>query len=219
MKKILLSLLCIFCLASCHAGNKLDEAFAGLDMPTGVRQNNHTAFYDYYLPSDMEEMDVNRVAGVFSYQQSKIVMNLNVSAIVNDRYYSEAFADNGFFDKDRLYYQNDGTFIDLENNEKEYHFRVYSYDECYIAYLECMNVNIYGYANPDELFDVTKKMLMMARNVTVRYEDVISKYSAKEVIDYQKKQLDLFSYNLPVNGLIDELLLEDAAEEDNSTEE
>ena len=82
-----------------------------------------------------------------------------------------------------------------------------------------MNVNIYGYANPDELFDVTKKMLMMARNVTVRYEDVISKYSAKEVIDYQKKQLDLFSYNLPVNGLIDELLLEDAAEEDNSTEE
>lgn len=208
-------------MAGCSSRNDLDALFNDNDELTSVRQNNHTVYFDYYLPSDLEEVNVNRVAGVFSYQNSTIIMNLNVPSIVNSRYYADAILnDDGFFEEDRLTYHNEGTFKDIDGQMQQYIFNVYAYDDCYILHLLCLNVNIYGYSSKNELYDLAKKMLLLARNTTVRYDEVIAKYSSKEVIDYERKQLDLFSYNLPSSGIIDELLIgEETSNEETNDEE
>ena len=50
-------------------------------------------------------------------------------------------------------------------------------------------------------------MLLMARSALVRSEGIISAYSSKEVIDYEKQQVNLFETIMPVNGQINDFLI------------
>ena len=53
---------------------------------------------------------------------------------------------------------------------------------------------------------MSRHILQLATSTVVFEEEVISDFSVKAVIDYQKKQVDLFEKIVPSNGVLEELL-------------
>ena len=213
MKKITMFLLCLLlcgCASAVHSNADFDAVFADEGNEIKVRHNNYTNYIDYYLPSDVKELESQELSHVFMYNNSKMIMDLNVSGIINNRYYSDAVLQNeGFFDDSRQVYNRSSVYLNEENKQVEYLFNVYEYDEEYLLYLVSKDLVFYGYVDNEDLIPLSSKMLLMARSASIKNNDIISNFSSKEVIDYEKKQVSLFETIMPVNGQINDFLVDD----------
>lgn len=209
MKKIVVLLICLL-LCGCASNNaNLDDAFIQENKDLNLRPNNSLTYYKYYLPSDVYEQDYEENAVLLKYEESTISMNLNVASIINSEFYNDYYLkDDGFFDDYHLFYEHTGTYLDIDNNHVEYFYRVYEYENEYIVHMMSEKINFYAYTIKKNLFDLSEKMLIIAKSISVNDIDVISNYSSKSIIDYQKKQINLFDLVLPVNGKLDELILD-----------
>lgn len=197
-------------LCGCASNNAtLDDAFTQENRDLNLRANNYLTYYNYYLPSDVYELNYEENAVLLKYEESNISMNLNVASIINSEFYNDYYLkDDGFFDDYRLFYEHTGTYLDADNNHLEYIYRVYEYENEYLVHMMSEKMNFYAYTIKDNLYDLTEKILIIAKSISVKDVDVISNYSSKSIIDYQKKQINLFDLVLPVNGKLDELILD-----------
>ena len=136
-------------------------------------------------------------------------MDVNISGIINDRYYEDLpLAEEGFFDDSRLFYTKEGTYKDYEGNDKEYIFRIYEYDEDYLLHFLTKDLIFYAYGEEKDLIPVTSRIYLIARGAEVRSSAVLADFSTIDVIDYHKKQVNLFETIMPVNGSINDFMLE-----------
>lgn len=206
-------LICI-CLFGCaQAGDlnaQLDSAFVSDMAEEKIRRNSYSQYLDYYLPSDLHEMEGGPLSNCFSYNDSRFIMDVNISAIVNDRYYpDEILADEGFFDESKLIYTRKSTYKDNEGLDHEYLYKVYEYDEDYLSYFLSKDLIFYGYATRDDIVALSSRILLMAKGTIVREDDVAAGYSLKNEIDYEKKQVNLFETIMPVNGNVNDFLVDE----------
>lgn len=204
-------MLCLI-LAGCADLNSmsadLDKVFADDQSEKMIRINNYTDYVDYYLPSDAFELAADALALKVAYGSSSFIMDVNIAGIVNARYYPEAlFADEGFFDPARLLYDRNGIYRDIDGNDKTYQYRVYSYDDRYLSCFYSRDLLFYGYASAEDIVPLSSRILIMAKSARVKEDAVIAAYSSKDVIDYEKKQVNMFETVMPVNGNINEFLL------------
>ena len=211
MKKILLFLLCVV-LCSCTFANQdsssLDRVFLNESEAMTIRRNNYTDYIDYYLPGDTSELNSGDLSFVFQYNHSRIIMDVNVSGIINRRYYPDVpLSDEGFFDSEKLIYSRNSVYLNSEGKNEEFLFRVYSYDKEYLICLVSDDLILYGYADREDLIPISSRMLLMARSALVRSEEIVAEFSSKEVIDYEKQQVNLFETIMPVNGQINDFLI------------
>ena len=216
-KKIFFSLI-LFLFSACVSNddaslkNDLDAFFDKVQDILIYQTNNDMTFYSYYLPSSMGEEEVDSDSITLKYGDSKIIMNLNVADIINAQYYDEQYLnDDGFFNEDYLFYEK----------EKQYIYRLYKYNKEYVMHLKTSDMNYYGNIKVSDIRDVTSEIFVIAKSTKVNNEEVINAYSNKEIISYQKKQIDLFDTVLPNNGQLSDMLVEGAivGDENNSNEE
>ena len=221
-KLLIIAMLLVFsaCSNSYDVKKNLDEIFDDTTSLITVRQNNYSTYMDYYLPSDMEEVECTKEACIFSFRDSYMILNINASDIINSQYYSdEVLSDDGFFSEEKLFYSIKGQYRDHNDELHEFFFKGYEIDECYLLQLKSIDVNIYGYASKKDAGDLAKKMLLMCRSVSVKRDSIVALYSSKDVIDYEKTAIDLFEYIVPVNGQLDELLPDDLKQVQEETAE
>ena len=216
MKKITcLFLLLLLCACSnsekSSITSSLDNIFDNLDNIDTYRINNSMAYYSYYLPSDMCEEENDSDSVVLKYLDSKIVMNLNVSAIVNSEYYNNnELRDDGFFNEEYKIYEKSGSYSSSANEEKNYIFKLYNDGKNYAIHFETSDMNYYGSVTFDNIKEVSRHLLMIDKSVEVDKESVASTYAKRDVIDYEKKQIDLFDSTMPSSGQLSEMLVDDA---------
>ena len=223
MRKAIFLLCLLLCLCACQStdvsniGNELDKAFSETEDIGYYHINNFMEDYSYYLPSDMSEEALDSDSIVMRYNDSRIIMNLNVSNIINSKYYTKyLMEDDGFFDEAYLFYKNSGGYETFEGLKKSYIYRLYDYEGTYVFHLLTNDMNYYGTAAKSDLKTLVRHLMTIAKNTTVATDDIISTYSNKDVIDYRKKQIDLFDSNLPTNGELSNLLVvEDPYEDGN----
>lgn len=190
--------------------NTLDDVLASFSDVKNYRINNILEYYSYYLPSDMAEETADSDSIVLKYNNSRIIMNLNIANIVNSKYYHSSIIDEGFFDDQYLVYKNNGTYNNQENINKAYILKVYAYKDLYALEFITSDMNYYGSVNKNEIDEVVKHLLIMAKNTSVDNEAIVKDFSNKDVIDYKKKQINLFDTSMPVNGELTEILVDDA---------
>lgn len=227
LKKIfwcLVLLLLSACVRSDDASLKsdLDTIFSDIDSIKIYQTNNDMTFYSYYLPSSMGEDEVDSDSITLKYGSSKIIMNLNVADIINAQYYSDQYlSDDGFFNDDYLFYEKTGTYLSYQDIEKQYIYRLYKHDNNYLLHLKTSDMNYYGSVKISDIKDVTRELLVIAKSTRVLNDEVISTYSNKEVISYQKKQIDLFETTMPNNGQLSDMLVDGAlvGNENNNSQE
>ena len=192
----------------------LDEVFYDEELYRIIRTNNYTRYANYYLPSDVQETDVDDLSYVFSYNHSKIIMDVNVSGIINSKYYDKyIIKDEGFFDNSKLIYSHEGNYPNPKEKMIPYFYRVYNHDDDYLAYFMSEELIFYVYTNIDDLIPVTSRILLMAKGTNIDNENIIYQYSSKEVIDFEKKQVNMFETIMPVNGNINEFFITPATDD------
>ena len=187
----------------------LTDAFELERDDSAVRRNNYTNYADYYLPSDMQEYDCNEISHVFVFNRSKIIMDINIAGIINAKYYSNVrISDEGFFDKDKICFQRDSSFLKTDETEYPYICNVYEYEDDYLLYFVCEDAIFYAFTNKEDLVPLCSRILLIAKSLNVNHTDIVADFSFKDVIDYQKKQVNLFETIMPVNGSINDFMLE-----------
>ena len=217
MKRFILFLVCILlcgCAPVQDLNASLDEAFSFEMSRDKIRRNNYSKYIDYYLPSDTSEFEGSDLSGCFVYDRSRFIMDVNVSGIINDKYYPELDqVDEGFFDKDKLVYTRSSSYIDVDGNVHDFLYRVYDYDDRYLTYFLSNDLIFYGYALEEDLVGLSSRILLMAKGAEVRKSDVVANYSLRDEIDFEKQQVNLFETIMPVNGNVNEFLINRQEEE------
>ncbi len=212
MKKIIIVLLCLMmygCARKTPVQQKLDEVFAEDTAEKFFRRNNYSEYIDYYVPSDLFETRVDTLSSTYEYNNARMVMNINVSGIISAKYYPETvFKDEGFFDQGRLVYEHDGEYLGYNNEHNAYRYLVYEYEDRYLANFISRDLIFYGYCDSYDLAGMSAKILQMVKSADVKSDDVVINYSSKDVIDFEKKQVNLFETIMPVNGNINEFLVD-----------
>lgn len=219
MKKVFIIFLLLVlcgCSSSQDIKDKLDVVFKADQDEVTFRKNNYSEYIDYYLPSDIFEVDADLLSSTYSYNDAKLVVNINVSGIIASKYYPDVYlVDEGFFDNSKLVYRKDGFFLNDSEEQREYKYRVYNVDDTYLTYLICDNLIMYGYCSEKDLAGLSSRMLLMAKAADVKENDIASMYSTKDTIDFEKKPVNLFETILPVNGNINDFLVD---KEDSSAD-
>lgn len=216
MKKVFLILCLLLSLCGCKTieDNSLNDTLDGIlnTFPniSNYRINNFMNYYSYYLPSDMSEETADSDSVVLKYNDSRIIMNLNIANIVNSKYYNSSIADEGFFDDQYLVYKKEGTYNNQEDINKVYILKVYSYKDLYALQFVTSDMNYYGSIDKGEIDEVIKHLLIVAKNTSVDTEAIVNNFSNKDVIDYKKKQINLFDTSMPTSGELTEILIDDA---------
>lgn len=216
MRKLILVFCLLMCLCACKDSNaninkQLDNVFNNINDIKEYHTNNTMKYFSYYLPSDMHEDDLDSDSIVLKYNDSTIIMNLNIANIINSKYYNDyILTDESLFDKQYSIYKKQGSFKNFENDNKRYICDIYNYDDTYVLFLQSSDMNYLGNIDIQDADEVVKHLLTICKNTTVSKEEVIKDYSNKDVIDYTKKQINLFDVNMPVNGALADLLVDGA---------
>ena len=205
---ILLILLCA-CSNSLSLTDSLDGLLNSVDSLSTNRANNTLTYYSYYLPSDMGQEDGDDCL-ILSFLDSKTIMSLNVKEIINNKYYqSEYMKSASLYNQDNLIYTKQGTYTTLNNETKDYIYRLYQINDSYVIELETSDLSFLAYSNSN-IKDLSRHLFIIAKSVNVDTDLVINDYSSKNVVDYQKKQIDLFDSVKPTTGSLSDLLTNDA---------
>jgi len=212
MKRVFLVFMCLMLCSCANHGDlkkELDAVFSGAESAEKIRHNNFTEYVDYYLPSDISEESADKLSCVLTYNRSRVILDINISGIINERYYDELpLETEGFFDESRLFYKKEGTYKDDEGNDKEYIFRIYEHGEEYLFHFLTKDLIFYGYGEKNDLIPLASRIFLIARGAEVRTSAVLADFSTIDVIDYQKKQVNLFETIMPVNGSINDFVQE-----------
>lgn len=212
MKKYLICFLLIFlcaCSSSSSLTESLDSLLNNVDSISTNRTNNNLTYYSYYLPSDMGQDD-GKDCVILSFLDSKIIMSVNVKEIINNRYYESAYMQSaGLYNIDNLIYVKEGTYTTLNGEIKDYIYRLYQINDSYVVELETSDLSFLAYADSN-IKDLSRHLFIIAKSANVDSDLVISDYSNKSVVDYQKKQIDLFDSIKPTTGSLSDLLTNDA---------
>lgn len=211
MKKIIY-LLVLFILCGCASFNEadatsqIDNLLNKLDVKEYIRPNNSTSLFSYYIPSDVQEFDADVNSSYLKYNDSDIILNLNISAIINNKYYPEnVYKEEGFYKEENIFYKKNGVLDLINGNTSSYVLKIYK-DDLYLIHFVTKEANIYASSNGIDLLNTIKKILIIASSIEIDEETIISTYSYKEVIDYEKKEIGLFDYVLPSNGYLNDLI-------------
>ena len=211
MKKVLvllISLLLCGCANTNSMESQLDSVFNN-EENIKVRVNNYTNYIEYYLPSDVNEENSEPLSYVFSIDDGKLVMNINISNILNKDYYKQTvLTDEGFFDESKLFYSKAGEYLNNNKQNIRYFFKAYDYDDECLLYFVSDNVNFYGYCDYDKASLMASKILQIAKACNVHEDRVLNDFSTTDVIDYQRSTIDLFEKTLPKDGPVDEFIIE-----------
>lgn len=205
------------CASTADMTSALDDVFTSDMEKTVIRTNNYGTYIDYYLPSDTQEYACDDMSCTFVFNRSKIIMDVNISGIINMKYYpSRKITDEGFFDDDTLVYTHSGTCLKSDDEQVNYFYNLYRLNDDYLGYFVSDELIFYAYTNIADVIPVTSRILLMAKGVNVNSNDIVARYSSKDVIDYQKKQINLFETNMPVNGVVNDFMIDPVVPESNN---
>lgn len=210
MKKLLVLAL-ILCLFGCSNTNniekELDEVFSNRNYVM-TKANNYTDYINFYLPSDIKEIDCEKLSYIFDVDGCKLIMNINLPYIFNEYYYNDnTLQDEGPFDESKLVFSCEGDTLDSQFNKVFYSFKAYQFDDVCILQLISNEVSMYGYCHKGKIKLLAEKMLQMVKNSWVDSAKVINDYAEKDVIDYQRKAVNLFERIIPRDGSVEDALL------------
>lgn len=209
MKKVILAL-CLVLLVGCHSVDNPEQRLQekidlALSLPSG-RANNHKAYYSYYTEPSVGVMNTNVTSSLLKYENTDFVMNLAINKIVNARSYGDVIPQSISLDNQYLLSNLTGTYCDYDGSEYEFIVKLYQLsDICYLS-LDTQYVNFYSNGSLQEMIDVLKPMLMIAKTVQINEDMIMLDYSAKERISFKGEKLQIYDEVIPQQGTMQEMM-------------
>ena len=160
--------------------------------------------YSFYKEPSIGRLSSAETSSVFMQDGVKFVMNLNVSSIVNSKYY-DSKNNTAIPEGLDVLARSGGTFADFMGDEHSFEVTLMRLNEDVFTYAKTDLLEFYAISGELQALQVAETMMRIARTVKVDREAVVATYSARQEIDYERKRLELFQNVVPENGVIDEL--------------
>lgn len=189
--------------------DELNKVFTNTAKSTAL-VNNYSTYMDYYLPYELNEYSSDEISSVYLLNDGKLIMNINISGIINNE-----FKDEGFFDIDKIIYTYSGYYLDFNSNQEDFLFNVYKYDDEYILYFINKDLIFYAYTNKNDVLLMAQKIYDIAKSVSIDREIIVNTYSNNIEIDYQKTYVNLFKTTIPVSGRVEDLMIDTNTQTDD----
>lgn len=210
MKRILVYLIA-FCLVGCTQSTQplMEQMKASLDRANqmhAIDGDNRKDFYSYYIEPSIGKVSSSPSSNVFIKDGIRFVMNLNVSKIINEKYYVDALTVNDIATSENLLFSLEGQYEDVLLNIYDYVCDVYQYDSLTMVLLSTQFMDFYAVGSEGEVVSIVSDMLKIAKTVQINQEEIVAAYSSKEAVQYKKEALNLFEVAVPENGRVDEMI-------------
>ena len=212
MKKFFF-LLAVLLLCSCSATiQDTDTLLDSFENGYVFRRPNVTSkYFSYYLPSDMHRFQSEETGVVIEYNDSSILMSLNIAGLLHRNISDMPLSlESGFYPEKNLMYNREGSFVNYNGGHEPYLCSIYRFEDRSLIILRTQGFKIYSFTNEQEQNDVLRHMLLLGKNATFEYERIRGDFSDTIDIDYQKKQVDLFDIIIPKNGHLSDMIIDDS---------
>ncbi len=205
MKRLFLSLMILSALSGCVVNpNSIDQAVIE-SLKQAEREEissnvNHTgSIFSYYLPSYIGKVQSTESSLVMSVHQERLVMNVDVISVVHASVDSEL---RTMFSVKEALFNYTSSFVDLKGFNQTYQLIVYPYNAKYFILLQTPEVIMSSQASLGNVMDIAYEMLKFVRTVSVSKQDVINAFSNREILNYQKTDLNMFAQLAPESGTV-----------------
>lgn len=214
LRKILPALACVLMLNGCakiSAGiqPRLDAACAEAVSHPLSSANNRKKYYSYYLEPSIGRITSTETGNEFLIGSERFVMNLDVAAIINEKYYPEETVSHDLALSGTVIASASSSLICADGSEMPYSVVIEKTgeDDCLI-HVTAGYMSFEGFASQASAPAVAGEMLKISRSVIVDKQEVLAAFTTMEGIDYVGTPVELFEDKAPENGSIEELLVD-----------
>ncbi|MFV0479824.1 MAG: hypothetical protein ACK5LZ_04570 [Anaerorhabdus sp.] len=212
LRKIV-GLICVFLLMGCSVNassleNQLTVSLEDISSRVSVSPNNRKEFYSYYIEPSVGRREIGKTYNIFVKNGVEFLMNLNVSSIINELHYSQTANETEIETALTVWFNKSGSYIDYTGVTFDYECWIYNSQGTYYAIMNTEYMTFYASGSQQEMTIVVPEMLKIAKTILVNEESVVTSYFSKEVIEYEREQLQLYDVMIPENGRIEEMMVD-----------
>lgn len=175
--------------------------------------NHNKPYYSYYIQPSVGQLDSDQTGSLLTYQGNEFLMNLNISAVINKKYYDSRNSDSFGLNDTSVAASVTGTYTDVNNDSHDFIVNIYHADKeaSYITVFRSGTVEFYAVSDALKAADLAGEMLRIARSVEIDQDEIIDHYSNKESISFTGRKIQLFDSVAPESGRVEELFGENDA--------
>lgn len=207
MRKTILVLIVL--LAGCQATSSIvsDDLQMVVNEATEAKTpkvlNQATPYYSYYLPPHMGVRFSNKIASVIVSNGNEIVMSVDVPSIIMQRYYRDYLKNNmRVLEVSNSFFSYTGSFKDYNNETQNIEIRIDQIGEKYVILLHSSQFVLTATTYYTDVSPMLHDMIIMLRSASANRNEIISVYSNKQEINYQRQIVDIFEQVAPDTGTL-----------------
>lgn len=216
--KNIIVIIVVFSLVGCQPSSSLDDVIY-----TTIEKANNTEvstttnlqkdFYSLYYGREIGKVDSDLISNIFSYNDVKYILVVNVNNIIKDRYYHEASTVNITSTVNE--YENvhvfNGQFVDYGNEITDYIIELAELenDTVYLKF-STRYLSLASIIEKNMISSVLEKMFVMAKTTRIHYDKIIEYFANVETLQEQYAYTEsIFEKNFPEEGYLGDLIKKD----------
>ncbi len=170
--------------------------------------NYNKDYYSYYIEPSIGRLEADTTSNLFVLDGVRFLMNVNVSAIVNEKYYRSASSEDAPLANMQVIAQASGEYEDFLHDKYPFAVWLRRVDGYVTIALNAGYMEFSALTDDAHAVELASAMLEVARSVKVNKNKVLTDYAISETIDYKGKQVALFENVAPESGTLEELFSE-----------
>lgn len=193
--------------------NLLNQKITQVEKETVNSADHHKKFYSYFISPEIGRMEGDSTGNIFNYQGTEFLMNLNVSSVINEKYYNGIENNQDLLNRSSRRAYASGTYQDTNGDVHDFSVAVYDLGrQNYLTAMRTDTVDFCAVSDALKSVDLAGEMLRIARSVLVNSDAVTTAYSRKETVTFTGEKIQLFDSIAPESGRVEELFEDNDAE-------
>jgi len=186
--------------------NAIEEA---ITQEMNVYNSMTRELFSYYLPLSIGRRMSTETSMVLISHQEEILMNLDVISILNKAYYQSDAINvlRSSVSINEALYRHEGSFHDMKGDEVKYQVSANPLSDQDVLLTLETEYFIFSSIHPYSISsDILYDMIRIARSAQIEKEMILSTFSNREIIDYQKETLNMFAQLAPETGTVIDMI-------------
>lgn len=184
----------------------LNQRIRSAEKTLVFQADNNKKFYSYYISPEIGRLEGDSTGNIFDYQGTSFLMNLNISSVINQKYYNGISDDPDILRGSLRKADLQGKYQDLNGNVHKFAVSVYDIgNQNYLTAMRTDTVDFCAVSDALKAADIAGEMLKIARTVNVHADAVATAYSRKETVTFTGEKIQLFDSVAPESGRVEEL--------------
>lgn len=172
--------------------------------------NHTTKLYQFYLPFHMGKKASNSTSVLLQSNDVDIVMSIDAANIIMQRFYRTSLNSNQLREIPtyaKVVFDQSGQYLSSNQVTLNYRLIVSQVDEYLYSIVLQSDAVLLSAVTPLALVEtIVFDMMTVAKSTKVNRETVVSMYSNKQIINYQRQTLELFEQIAPESGRVADMI-------------